>query len=244
MSNGSVANTIKRGLSAIAEGEVFNYTRFPINKDNDQAVVKALSRLVKKGEIVRVEKGKYYKPRQTRFGVLRPGENEIIKTVTVKGNQQVGYLTGIALYNRLGLTTQVSNVLVIARNGRLPIKEINGYKVRFVIRSMKFTQKDIPLLQLLDAIRDIKDIPDTTVDKSVSVLVKKLKTLGEGELKKIVKLSMRYNPATRALLGAILEYYFSDVNILELSKSLNQLSKYKIGVSGEVLPNRTKWNIE
>lgn len=240
----SVANTIKRKVSSIQAGEVFNYSSFLGNKNNEQAVVKALSRLAKKGEIVRLEKGKYYKPRQTRFGVLRPSEDEIIKTVTQKGNQQVGYLTGIPSYNRLGLTTQVSNVLVIARNGRLPVKEINGYKVKFVTRKVNFIQKDIPLLQLLDAIRDIKEIPDTSIDKSVSVLVQKLKALSEEELKRLIKLSLQYNPATKALLGAIVEYSIPALNLTELKKTLNPLTKYKIGISAQTLPNILKWKIE
>lgn len=240
----SVSNNIKRTVSSIPEGQVFDFNRFVTTMDNEQAIVKALSRLVQAGEIVRVEKGKYYKPRQTRFGTLRPSETEVVKMVTEKGNQKVGYLTGVALYNKLGLTTQVSNVLVIARNGRLPIKQVNGYKIKFVTRQIKFAQKDIPLLQLLDAIRDIKDIPDTTVNKSITVLKQKFSTLPDDEIRRLIKLSLQYNPATRAVLGAILEYRCSSVNVSELSKTLNPLTKFKIGISKEVLPNISNWNIE
>jgi predicted transcriptional regulator of viral defense system len=244
MNSISVAYNIRRNLSAIPEGEVFNYGTFSIKTDKEKAIAKELSRLVQKGEIVRIEKGKYYKPRQTKFGTLRPAESEIVKTLTIKGNKQVGYVTGNTLYNRLGLTTQVSNVIVIARNTRLPEKEVNGYRVKFVTRSIKFTGKDVPLLQLLDAIRDIKDIPDASVEKSLSVLVSKLFSLKTDELKKLVKLATQYNPATKALVGAIIEYYFTDIDVTELWKSLNPLTKYKIGISVSILPTIPKWNIE
>ncbi|MBZ5857544.1 DUF6088 family protein [Flavihumibacter profundi] len=240
----SVTNNIKRIVSSIPEGQVFDFNRFAVTRVNEQAVVKALSRLVQTGEIVRVEKGKYYKPRQTRFGTLRPSENEVVKMVTEKGSQTIGYITGITLYNKLGLTTQVSNVLVIARNGRLPVKQVNGYKIKFITRQIRFSQKDIPLLQLLDVIRNIKDIPDTTVNKSVTVLKQKLSTLSEDELKRLIKLSLQYNPATRAVLGAILECNSPSVNVSELRKTLNPVTKYKIGISQEGLPNLSNWNIE
>ena len=164
--------------------------------------------------------------------------------VTQKGKQQIGYLSGAAMYNRMGLTTQVSNVLIIARNGRLPAKEINGYKVKFVSHPIKINQKDIPLLQLLDAIKDIKAIPNTSVDKSTEVLVFNLKTLSVAELKQLIHLSLQYNPATRALLGAIIENYFVSVNLAELKKTLNQLTKYKIGITAQTLPNLGNWNIK
>ena len=240
----STANTVRKNIAAIPEGEVFNYNHFAINQNKEQAVIKELSRLAKNGTIVRIEKGKYYKPLQTRFGILRPEENEIIKMVTQKGKQQIGYLSGAAMYNRMGLTTQVSNVLIIARNGRLPAKEINGYKIKFISQSIKIIQKDIPLLQLLDAIKDIKDIPDTSIDKSIDVLISKLKSLLPESLKKLIHLSLQYNPATRALLGAIIENYFPSVNLIELRKTLNPLTKYKIGITEHKLSNLENWNIK
>lgn len=245
MNTASIAKKIRRSLLTIPEGEVFDFRRFTVGDNEEQALTKALSRLALSGAIVRVKKGKYYKPRQTRFGSLRPAESEIIKTLTRKNNRSVGYVTGITLYNQLGLTTQVSNTLVIARNSRLAINEINGYKIRFVTRPAKFRQKDIPLLQLLDVIRDIKDIPDTSVKNAIPVLVGHMKKLTIEDLKKMSKLALdSYNPATRALLGAILESNFPAMQVSELSKSLNPLTKYKLKVDEATLPNKSKWYIE
>jgi hypothetical protein len=242
MSRGSIAYKLKRSLSDIPEGEVFDYRRF--NWGNEQAVLRTLSRLVGSGDLLRLERGKYYKPRKSRFGTLRPTEPEILKTQTQKSEEVVGYLTGAALYNQLGLTNQVSNELAIVRNTKLPDKEINGYRLKFVTRSFKFRKKDIPLLQLLDAIRDIRDIPDTSADKVIPKLVEKMKGLDEEALMQMVKLSKNYNPATRALLGAIVEYYFPAINTEAIKKSLNPLSKYKLGLAESTLITKSNWNIE
>lgn len=245
MSTTSIAKKIRRNLPAIPEGEVFDFRRFTVGDNEEQALTKALSRMALAGEIVRVKKGKYYKPKQTRFGVLRPAESEIIKTLTKKNNKSVGYITGITLYNQLGLTTQVSNTLVIARNSRLPVNKIKGYKVRFVTGPAKFIQKDIPLLQLLDVIKNIKTIPDTSVKKSILVLVDQMKKLSGEDLKKMTKLALHnYNPATRALLGAVIELNFLVIPVTDLLKSLNPLSKYKLKIDESVLPNKSKWYIE
>ena len=245
MSTTSIAKTIRRNLPAIPEGEVFDFRRFAVGDNEEQALTKALSRMALAGDIVRVKKGKYYKPKQTRFGVLRPDESEIIKTLTQKNNKSVGYITGLTLYNQLGLTTQVSNTLVIARNSRLSVNKINGYKVRFITGPAKFGQKDIPLLQLLDIIRNIKTIPNTSVKKSILVLVGLMKKISSDDLKKMSKLALdNYNPATRALLGAILELNFPATPINDLLKSLNPLSKYKLKIDKPTLPNKSKWYIE
>src|SRR5262249_38159297 len=167
-----------------------------------------------------------------------------LKAETVKNNEVIGYLTGTALYNQLGLTTQVANELVIARKSRSPQKNIKGYKVRFIANEIKFRKKDISLLQLLDALRDIKNIPDTSVEKAMPILVEIMKALPEQELRRMITLSKEYNPATRALLGSVLDCYFPKVESDELLKTLNPLSKYRLGIHQEILPSKQKWNIE
>lgn len=235
---------IKRTLASVSEGEVLDYGRFSVGEGQGYALTKALSRLAKSGEIVRLEKGKYYKPRQTKFGAVRPPEAQVVKALSIKNDRPVGYITGTTLYNSLGLTTQVSNVLEIARSTRLPEKDLLGYKIRFVVKPFVFREKDIPLLQLLDALRVIKKIPDASAEKAIPILVDKMKNLTIEELKQMAKLALDYNPGTRALLGALLEQLFPSIPVTALRKSLNSLSKYKLSIPETVLPNRSNWNIE
>ncbi len=241
---GSISSKINNTISSYSSGNIFTYSDFNLPKENELALAKSLSRLVKKGEIVRIEKGKYYRPRKTSFGNLRPDINQIVKALTKKDEKIIGYPTGITVYNQLGLTTQMSNVLVIASVKPQLKKEISGYRVKFVKRNFEIEEKDIPLLQLLDAIKDIKKIPDTNPDVALKVIVSKFKELPISKLQRLSKLALNYNAATRAMVGAILQQYIKGISVSSLYKSLNSLTKYKMRLSLSILPNQIKWNIE
>jgi len=202
-----------------------------------------LSRLRSEGRIVRLAKGKYYKPEESRFGKLRPRESAIVEAMTTRNGKKFGYLTGLSVYNRLGLTSQVSNVLEIATSKQLPSRDIEGYKIKYRQRNLPIKEVDIPLLQLLDAIRDIKRIPDASPNDVLKVLVKRVADLSEKDRGRLVSLALYYNPATRALVGALLEQIGADVSTRKIAASLNALSKYKIGIDEQLLPNKADWSI-
>lgn len=241
---GSISSKINITISSYSSGNIFTYSDFNLPKENELALAKTLSRLVKKGEIVRIEKGKYYRPRKTSFGNLRPDISQIVKSLTRKDEKVIGYPTGITIYNQLGLTTQMSNVLVIASVKPQLEKEISGYRVKFVKRDFEIEEKDIPLLQLLDAIKDIKKIPDTNPDDALKVIVSKFKELPISKLQRLSKLALNYNAATRAVVGAILQQYKKGISVSLLFKSLNPLTKYKMKLNPSLLTNQIKWNIE
>ena len=226
------------------EGSVFDICDLGVKENEDQiALVKTLSRLAKTGVIKRVARGKYFKPQKTRFGTLAPDENEIIKLFLFKRNQTIGYETGLSLYNKLGLTTQIPNTIVIARNIRLKDRTQDNIKIKFVLQPIRFKASDVLLLQLLDALKDINKIPDSSPTKAVMIIIEKLQSLDEKALKKMIKFSLDYNPRTRALFGAILECYFKSIDVSIIADSLNPITKYKIDIHTDVLPNQLNWNI-
>ncbi|HEY4060956.1 MAG TPA: DUF6088 family protein [Puia sp.] len=222
----------------MSEGQAFV---FVIEGQTDAAYFRALSRMVKAGKLIRLEKGKYYKPKNSRFGTLRPSEAEIVKALTQRGGKMVGYLTGNALYNKWGLTTQVPGKITIARRSRLPEKEVSGYKIKFTLRSFPFKETDIPLLQLLDALTDIRQIPDTSPAGVIPVLVNRMKELQSSQLDQMVGLASEYPPSTRALLGALLDTNFPAQQTGSLLASLNSLTRYRLAGIEALLPNKSKW---
>jgi len=235
----SIASSLQRQVKSLPEGQLLPIL---MEGQSELAYFKALSRLVQSGQLIRLEKGKYYKPRTTRFGTVRLTESEIIKALTQKGGKITGYLTGNVLYNRWGLTTQVPNTITIARRTRLPEKELSGYKIKFAVRPFPFKETDIPMMQLLDALTDIQKIPDTTPEKVVPILAEKISNLQLPQIFRMMKLALEYPPSTRALLGALLETYIPGQPTDILHKSLNPLTKYKIKGIGTVFSNSTKWN--
>ena len=92
--------------------------------------------------------------------------------------------------------------------------------------------------------RFIKEIPDTTIENSCIRLTVILKNLQRKDLEILIKLAEKYPPATRALLGAIIECNFIDVNLSNLKKSLNPITVYNFSISNAVLPTAQKWNLK
>ena len=99
---------------------------------------------------------------------------------------------------------------------------------------------------MLDAIRYIKKIPDTTIENSCIRLMALLRELKTSEQVKLLKLAFKYSPATRALLGALLREIGckAETEIGDLKDSLNPITAYNFDISEKVLSNVKYWNIK
>lgn len=239
----TAASLVRKQIDKLDPGSVFGYTEFSSKNIDQNALAMTLSRLSSEGAIVRLAKGKYYKPEESRFGRLRPRESAVVEAMTTRNGKKFGYLTGLSVYNRLGLSSQVSNVLEIATCKQLPSRDIEGYKIKYQIRNLPIKGIDIPLLQLLDAVKDIKRIPDASPNDVLKVLMKRVRDLSAKERSRLVSLASYYNPATRALVGAVLEQIGSDLSLKSIRSSLNGLTKYNIGIDLQLLPTKANWNI-
>ncbi len=239
----SITEIISKKVENMPDGAVFDYAQLQIGPDQLVTAAQSLSRLTRKGVISRLSRGKYYKPQQSKFGKSRPREAAIVNALTVKQNKRIGYLTGLSVYNQLGLTSQVSNTLVIATTNPLQPKEIEGYNVKYVKRNVTFLEEDIPLLQLLDALRNINTIPDANPDDSFKILKELIADLSKSKKERLISLAVSFNPGTRALLGALVENYFKGVSVSRLEQSINRLSVFETGVTSKLLPNKHSWNL-
>ena len=166
-----------------------------------------------------------------------------MKDLLEKDGKIIGYLTGFSVYNKLGLTTQVANIIQIGTGDEKKNISRGIYRIRFVKQKNKINKENIPLLRILDAIKNIKEIPDANINNSCSVLSDIIQKLSDFELNQIIRLAKKYNPATRALLGAIVEMKFGYELSEELLKSLNPASEYALNISESTLPNKQKWQI-
>lgn len=239
----SIMQEITERINKMEPGKIISYNDFNLPGDKYLALVKVLSRLTKNNIITRISKGCYYKPVESVFGNLKPAEAQLIEQLTRQGKQITGYITGITSYNRMGLTSQVANELVIAANNIKREKEWAGIIVKFVKCPVKITSRNIDKLQILDAIRDIKNIPDNDADTVYRILVTKIRSLSDSDRQTLYKLALKYNPATRAVTGAIAEQIDGKDAAEELQKTLNPLTTYKIGITNKVLYNKDNWNI-
>lgn len=230
-------------IDRLPKGYIFTYSDFKTEVTQKEAVIKALNRMVASGKIAKLSKGKYYKPENTPFGNLQPNQAQVLKDLLEENGKITGYLTGYSIYNQLGLTTQVSNTVQIGKNQVRPNFKRERYTITFVKQKNIITKDNIPLFQVLDAIRYIKEIPDANIDASCKRFLAIIKDFEDKEIKRLVRLALIYPPATRALLGALLEQLQQGKITKPLFKTLNPISRYKLIGAAKVLSTAEKWNI-
>ena len=235
-----IAFTIDR----LPKGYVFTYEDFYDEVKKKEAIIKALNRMADSGKIAKLSKGKYYKPEKTPFGKLQPNQYQVVKDLMEEDGDITGYLTGYSIYNELGLTTQVSNTIQIGKNVVRPKLKRGKYTIRFVRQKNTITKENIPLLQILDSVRYIKKIPDTTIAKSTKRLKTIISDLSDENKQTMVRLAKKYPPSTRALLGAILEESGHTEYTQKLRSSLNPITTYNLSGVSDVLVTADKWNIK
>jgi hypothetical protein len=240
----ALASTIRNEIKQFPEGKTFGYADLNISKNDYLTAAKALERFQKEGLIKKLSKGLFYKPKSTVFGDLKPDYTELLRPYLFENGKRVAYETGVALYNRLGLTTQMAFRTKIASRGR----RISINRENLIADPVKsyadVTHDNYKILGLLDAFKDIKKIPDCTVEQAVGRLSAIVRELSEKQKKFLLQYAMKYPPRVRALVGALLEYTgVKSKAVQALKDSLNPLTTINLGVDKEVLPTKSNWYI-
>lgn len=234
---------ISNSINRFAKGYVFTASTFKGEVKSLDAARKALSRMANAGKIVRLSKGRFYKPEPSPFGVLPPGPDEVVKDLLESGGRVKGYLTGLSVYNTLKLSTQVGRVVQIGRNEVRPPLRRGVYRIVFLKQKNRITPENIPLLQLLDCVRTVKKIPGTAVEDACVRLRALVAERTEDDRRTLVRLAMKYPPSTRALLGALLGEPAGGELSVRLMESLNSLTTYCVPGAGRVLKGAGAWRI-
>src|ERR1700749_1414706 len=199
MRENSVAKAVRDKVERGAADKLWTYADF--DGMSTLAVAAALSRLAKEGLIRRVRNGVYYKPRETRFGPTRPDAARVAEAVL--GRRGIRWSSsGLPAYNALGLTTQVSAVPTFDVDREvtsLRTNPLRGVRLRTVdsLRGLKPEERSA-----LDALRDLKSIPDTTPDEALK-RVAELCRSGRVSFDRMAKHSGGEPPRVKALLGTV-----------------------------------------
>ncbi len=240
----NIAKKIQEKINSFERGNTFTYQDFSIKKEEYSATSKTIERLIKKGKIKRISTGVFYKPKQTVFGELRPNEEKIITPYLFNNGKRIAYITGLLLYNKMGLTTQIPKEISIAsREKRIYISK-GSIKANAVKSYVEVTDDNYKYLEYLDALKDWKKIPDLDKKSAVEILITKLKEFDKNQSKELLRIALSYPPRVRAFFGALLENTGNKIDLTSLEESLNPLSEYKLGIAKEILPTIEKWNIK
>lgn len=235
-----VSKKISGEIAGISEGVTFRYEDLGLLPEMYQAAAKALGRMVQSGLLKRATTGVFYKPRKTIFGELKPSEQELLKVYLFREGKRNAYITGTALYNRMGLTTQVPrSIRVASREGNIRTK-VGGMRILPAKSYVEVTENNYQMLELLDALKDFRKIPDLDYKNSIVYFASRINGFSRSDIQELIRIALRYPPRARAFLGAILGEEVAG----PLKSSLNPFSTFNLGISEEDLPNVAKWNIK
>jgi hypothetical protein len=123
-----------------------------------------LSRLERDGLISRYDRGIYYKPQQTVWGLSTIGRDVVLKYKYIqdeKGNIK-GYVTGARLFNHMGLTTQVPRMTEIATNEHTNKNKAVKYGALLQRARLTINGGNYLYQQMIDVIENRENIPIET----------------------------------------------------------------------------------
>ena len=181
---------------------------------------KTLERMCKKGFLVHLTKGLYYRPKNTCFGTVPISEKDIVDHY-IKDNQ--GIVVGYRLYNQKGLTTQISKRVEILSSA-VPGKKKNIHNVYVMNISISLTPETIPIIETLEILQNYKSIEDIN-NTALAAYMKEFARQYSDEDTVYVLKNRKYKKSTIAFLESFLNHF-------QVKNSLNQflssLSSYNI----------------
>jgi hypothetical protein len=116
-----VSTRILAEVSEMPEGAAV-YAKALLHLGNRAAIDQALSRLVRRGQLLRAGRGLYVRPVETRFGTRAPSVPAVLKALTATTGETIAAHGAVAA-NSLGLTTQVPVRAVFLTSG--PTRRLN-----------------------------------------------------------------------------------------------------------------------
>jgi len=130
-----------------------NYSRPWINKE--------IHNLCMSGELARYEKGIYYIPTRTALGISVLNPQKVIEKKYINdGTTRIGYYSGMTFLNKLGLTTQMPNVIELYTNqetSRVREVAVGNQKVLLRRARIAVTEKNAAILSLLELMNFVPD---------------------------------------------------------------------------------------
>lgn len=170
-----IVDEIEEKIQQSDPGALFFISDFA-KTGNDVFISRLLSEFAEKGLICRLANGIYYKPIETRLGVLYPEVDTLVKAIARRDNAMI-LPTGETAQNMLGLSTQVPMNYVYLTTGSARKLKIGQRTVTFKRSVPKnFACKSEFLASLIQAMKSIGENRMTDEHKTVikGLLQKKL----------------------------------------------------------------------
>jgi uncharacterized protein (UPF0261 family) len=178
-----IINKIKKA----GRGSLF-FTNDFIAFGNSKAVSKALERLVDKGELKRVSRGIYTRPKISKLiGEVMPSKEEVAKAIAKRDTARI-IPTGSYALNKLGLSTQVPMNAVFLTDGAARKIKLNYGMITF----KRTTPKNLATIGKISglAIQALKEIGKGKVESwEEKKIIQLLKKEDQSKLKHDIKMA-------------------------------------------------------
>jgi hypothetical protein len=209
---------LKQEENKIIETGVF-YRKFVMNVST-QTYYKIITRLAKQRKLVHLTKGLYYRPKQSRFGLVPISDNEIIKHYVAHNS---GIVIGYQLYRQKGLTTQIAKSVeilsTVLNEEKKNICNVIVHKLDMTLNSEVIST--IEMLEILENYNKMEEI-------NYCRLLEYMKTFANGYSEQVMEYVLayrKYKKSTLAFLESVLNHFQVKNNI---RKFLSPVSKYAI----------------
>lgn len=240
----SIAQSIEISIKNIPEGQIFGYQELPIYAKSPVSVIRVISKLVEEKRIERFSKGKFYVSKKGIFSSRKPSDNELIRSFLLKNGKLRGYITGLALFNQLGLTTQIPKTVTVSINGGRQTKDFGTIRIKAVVSRAPIKEKDVKLLQYLDVLKDIKKITDSDINSSLKIIQAYIEKLSVKEKNRFLRLAEDYyTPQVKALAGLLFDTLGLSVNP-SFRRSINPTTTFRLNLNSNKWPQSKEWNIQ
>lgn len=185
----------------------------------ERTYYKAVEQMCKSGELCRLARGIYYRPKKSKYGIVPLSQKEIVSAFTEPNR---GMVVGYSLYNSLKLTTQVSKTVeVYSSQIERRTMKIGNIHLRFC--DLEFTSEVKRTFQMLDVLQNFNEIQDLNYRQFIT-FCEQFSTGYNEAVFGLVYQHIRYSKRTISFLRTVLNYY-GVVN--GLHRYLSILSEYK-----------------
>ena len=217
------SQTVSQAIAQIPENELIFasrlYSERLSNEVTESAFYKALERLCKTGELSKIAKGTYYRPKASKYGVIPLSQREIISAFT---QPDKGTVVGYCLYNDLKLTMQVSKTVeVLSSTLDQQTKTISNVLLQFC--DLTYTPEVKATISLMDVLQNFGRIQDLNYTQFIRFCEQFSRAYND-DVFETVSRQIKYQKRTISFLQNILSYYHVPNN---LGRYLSSLSEYK-----------------
>ncbi len=145
----------------------------------------------------------------------------------------------------VNVVVSTENVITIATNKLRRSGKFGRVMIHYVKAYVEPNERNIPLLQILDTIKNVEHIQDSSISDSLIILSKIIENLSSGQRLELLDLARKYPPRVRALTGLIVENV-SEQNGSQLERLKNTIigkGKYQLKTKKLPFKNNVNWNI-